>query len=355
MGKSRIKGILLLGLGMAVYLLTGSYGILCIAMAVLVILLAGACYTGFSGKKIEVQLQFPENGEKGIVTEGTFVVQNDSVFPLLYGIWYLNWENRLTGEKGEQQIALAVPGKKSEKRTLRMDAKYSGAYEFSIKRMEIRDAFSLFRKKRETNLEAEVIVLPEITRIETTALREEAYDMESFQYSDRQRGEDTGEVFQLRSYQPGDSMKQVHWKLSAKLDELTVKEASYPVYDAILVFMETGFEEKMPKADLLDRQMSRVLSAVKSLLDEQVTCELAFYDYQTEKVCRDKIESQEEFWQVAMFAIRAGRKAGEGSGLRHFLEQSRDHRYAHYIYVTASEEPKELDWLRREAKVTVLN
>ena len=59
------------------------------------------------------------------------------------------------------------------------------------------------------------------------------------------KGSDYSETFQLREYVPGDSIKQIHWKLSEKLDKLVVREASLPVQKSTLVFWdkyaENGF------------------------------------------------------------------------------------------------------------------
>lgn len=38
------------------------------------------------------------------------------------------------------------------------------------------------------------------------------------------------DYYELRQYQSGDSLKNIHWKLSSKYDDLIVREPSLPVY-----------------------------------------------------------------------------------------------------------------------------
>lgn len=42
------------------------------------------------------------------------------------------------------------------------------------------------------------------------------------------RGSDLTEPFRLREYAPGDSLRQIHWKLSSKLDRLVIREPGMP-------------------------------------------------------------------------------------------------------------------------------
>lgn len=54
-------------------------------------------------------------------------------------------------------------------------------------------------------------------------------------------------MYQLREYRPGDDIRQIHWKLSSKLDELILKEASQPESRSLLVFWDkrTGTPQQM--------------------------------------------------------------------------------------------------------------
>lgn len=52
------------------------------------------------------------------------------------------------------------------------------------------------------------------------------------------RGSDLTEPFRLREYAPGDSLRQIHWKLSSKLDRLVIREPGMPAARTLLVFWD---------------------------------------------------------------------------------------------------------------------
>ena len=62
------------------------------------------------------------------------------------------------------------------------------------------------------------------------------------------------ENHELRLYRPGDSLNQIHWKLSAKTGSLTIREAMEPVQGLILLTMDLqGSHEEV------DRKFGRLL------------------------------------------------------------------------------------------------
>ena len=70
-----------------------------------------------------------------------------------------------------------------------------------------------------------------------------------------------GENHELRLYRPGDSLNQVHWKLTAKTGSLMIREAMEPMEGLILLTMNLrGTNEE------LDRKFGRLLWLGKRLL-----------------------------------------------------------------------------------------
>ena len=94
------------------------------------------------------------------------------------------------------------------------------------------------------NAEARLTILPNLFPMDADMTARPAYADDGA--SDR-RGEDRSEVYQLREYRPGDDIRQIHWKLSSKLDELILKEASQPESRSLLVFWDkrTGTPQQM--------------------------------------------------------------------------------------------------------------
>ncbi len=80
----------------------------------------------------------------------------------------------------------------------------------------------------------------------------ENMSLDSDEFSMVKAGFDPSETFAIREYRPGDRIRQVHWKLSEKFDELMVRDYGLPIQNTILLLLETGYEEgKQPRADCM--------------------------------------------------------------------------------------------------------
>ena len=74
--------------------------------------------------------------------------------------------------------------------------------------------------------------LPDIDPLTERTLRE---DFESNIYAQNRPGRDYSEVYEIRSYREGDPISSIHHKLSAKREELVVREGSYPVGSRLML------------------------------------------------------------------------------------------------------------------------
>ncbi|MDO4309054.1 MAG: DUF58 domain-containing protein [Eubacteriales bacterium] len=88
-------------------------------------------------------------------------------------------------------------------------------------------------------------------------------------------GSDTQEIFDTRFYQRGDTLRSIHWKLSAKEDDLLVKEFSMPRDLSVLVTADASMNggkaaDKEVTADLLDEFLELCVSVSACLLDHEI-------------------------------------------------------------------------------------
>ncbi|MBQ8238709.1 MAG: DUF58 domain-containing protein [Oscillospiraceae bacterium] len=77
------------------------------------------------------------------------------------------------------------------------------------------------------------------------------------------------ENHELRLYRPGDSLNQVHWKLSAKTGELILREPMEPSRGLVLITMDLS-----GTPDEMDRKFGRLLTVSRHLLDGDLRHEI---------------------------------------------------------------------------------
>ena len=80
-------------------------------------------------------------------------------------------------------------------------------------------------------------------------------------YDPGRRGTDRTETFQVRDYAPGDSLRQVHWKLSGKTGRLVVRDPARPVDHRLTVLV---LRQKAPPP-LADALMEAAASLCQAL------------------------------------------------------------------------------------------
>ena len=77
------------------------------------------------------------------------------------------------------------------------------------------------------------------------------------------------ELHEMRLYRPGDSLNQVHWKLTAKTGKLTVREPQEPNRGLVLLTLDI-----CGTASELDRKLGRLLWLGDYLLNESIAFEI---------------------------------------------------------------------------------
>ena len=71
------------------------------------------------------------------------------------------------------------------------------------------------------------------------------------------------ENHEMRLYRPGDSLQQIHWKLSAKTGKLILREPMEPVYRRLLLTLDLN-----GSAEELNRKLGRLLWLAELLLEK---------------------------------------------------------------------------------------
>ena len=99
---------------------------------------------------------------------------------------------------------------------------------------------------------------------------------EDSRLSSVRRGGDFTETQAVRPYHPGDPVRQIHWKLSAKMGQTMLREAGAPLTGDVLLALAV-FPDEIPDPDALEASLCGLLSASQSLLAQGVAHHVAFW------------------------------------------------------------------------------
>lgn len=177
----------------------------------------------------------------------------------------------------------------------------AGSYEIRLKKVRIYDMTGLFCLdwRRAVRGERTVLaVLPKIylTEIQLSeSVRNFAGDAEV--YDSLRSGGDASEPLKLRPFQNGDQQRSIHWKLSAKADELLVRENSRPRGCPVAVLVETGggFQEE---------RIQCAASLSFCLMDAGCPHYVAWYSAYWQDVVRLRVDDEESFYEALLYLLR---------------------------------------------------
>lgn len=169
-----------------------------------------------------------------------------------------------------------------------------GNYEFELVRIKLYDFSRLFYVTKRVKKYANVEVMPQIDEIPVRITdRVRNFFGDSDIYDDIRPGYDPSELFDVREFQNGDRLQSVHWKLSARTDELMVKENSLPKACAVAIVADLRGIKKGRQADAF---MKLLVSLSFSLMDQKCPHYVAWYDTAINDIVRARVDDEEGFY-----------------------------------------------------------
>lgn len=263
---NRIMGVccLLLWAGIILFL-SGTAGKIAGAALVLMLIIA-VIYDCNLPSDVSVQLIIPAYAEKEEKLTGNILIQNTSRFPVLSGRIFLCVKKSITGEAEEFSMEMKAPARKDGKVIFRIDSDYMGFLDIVVQKVEVYSFFGCMKKMIHSKLIKEVMILPKTSElhfpVHNSGIACSFFD----EAEGGRKGNGPGEYFGIRPYIDGDSMKQIHWKLTGKTDEYMVKEVEVPMMRMPLIFLETRVEKQ--DAGMIDGLLEAFFSISQHMAEE---------------------------------------------------------------------------------------
>lgn len=185
---------------------------------------------------------------------------------------------------------------------------HCGLIQIQIEEIRVYDYIGLFSARlRGPFMERYVSVLPNVYPLKTAVELQQSAGREGWQEDVAAKpGSDTQEIFDTRFYQRGDTLHNIHWKLSAKADDLLVKEFSMPLDTAFYLVADCAYAaDKDAKersnyvtSDQMDHFLEMTAAIAGHFAAQNEPCELIWYMAEQEKVESCRIEREEDLYQA---------------------------------------------------------
>ncbi|MBR4080034.1 MAG: DUF58 domain-containing protein [Christensenellaceae bacterium] len=210
-------------------------------------------------KHLRIFIKLPATTAKNSAVMGKVEFRNDSLLPIVRLFCVITMLNDLTGEQEELLIQASVGAKRKKEHMFLLQGAYCGRLYIPVKSVYIMDYFGMIPLRVQAKSAVRITILPEIFPAE---IGERLFSAESEESSAERKGDDRTEIFQLREYQPGDDVRQIHWKLSSKLDELILKEPGMPQSRSRLVFWDKRVHGTPSEMNALADSVASVCNAL---------------------------------------------------------------------------------------------
>ncbi|MCL1878629.1 MAG: DUF58 domain-containing protein, partial [Defluviitaleaceae bacterium] len=210
--------------------------ILFFSAAVLVILpIASYVVTFLSLRGVEIIHTQPEAVVKNESACVSAIIYNRSPLPFSNVEVLLNVdENAITVQKNP---AFFLGSFRRHKIEIPFEVEFRGFYSLGLRSVRVFDVTGLFRLSRQIGGVQEITVLPHVAEITNISLASNLMTRASSRFDIRD--EDYSTISDVRQYLPTDSIKRVHWKLTAKRNEWLVKIFQSNALNIVSVILDT--------------------------------------------------------------------------------------------------------------------
>lgn len=177
--------------------------------------------------------------------------------------------------------------------SVKLDTEHCGTYVIDSLKVRIYDMFGLIPIPKKISLKGEVPVLP-IQRMPSVAVESNGFRAKLLAKS----SSPFSELYDVREYVPGDPIKNVHWKMSAKKDDILVREPQEETHGRARVVMPL-----VGTRDKVDQNLGEVLFTIRYFLLREIPVNIKVVS-RTRRPEEFEIRSKQEMDRTMLHILR---------------------------------------------------
>lgn len=339
--RENLKKILLVSVIFAVlllvYILRAGYipaFILTIAAAYLIVF---AVVTNVQKKNVKIDIRIKSGSDKDKTFKLHIGITNRSWLPCAFGEVHIGLENILLDETLKLKENINVGSRKNKILEVPIREKLCGAIEIRVEKTVFADPMGIFKRERKECSKATAYIWPNEREAGLNLDEIWSYNMESFKYSESQKGNDSSETFGINAYKPGDSIKAIHWKLSGKTGEIQVRELGYPVDSKVMILVDKKDLNHLSKKEKNDLT-AIALSVSRQLTEMDIDHQVGWYNSSKDEYEHFRIKSQQDIAECIQKLLKSPFYQEGESGPMKFIEADIEKKFSKILFISNSDE-----------------
>lgn len=277
---------------------------LLIAAGMIVLLLYALISVHIVKRYVSLSMEVPaDHMPKDTIFNVKIKLKNTCILPLVGCRVRLLTGNVFMGETVENDLVMPIRAYAEIETEYPLRSLYAGNIEITAEKLILQDLLSFHTVSKQISVTQNVFIIPRGGSEDEFSLNAFEQGMNEVEES-KLKGSDFSDVSQVREYIPGDAMKNIHWKLSAKRDNLMVKERLQMSSRKLLVVLKL---EKISEADV-DRIVETLYSFGNFMIQNRVPVTICWWSEKFNEIREEDAQSAEEWLQVMLhiFYTRAG-------------------------------------------------
>ncbi len=281
-----------------------------------------------------------QSAPKGSSVPVNIIIDNDSRLPVPNCDIIVRYRTEHGGRADVFRIHTPIFPNNTQVLTVRLSYRHYGTLSVELAKIRIFDMLRVIRFRIRVKGDrsiSRVTVFPDHIPIENRINDYSELGLESEAYSKSKKGDDPSEIFDVRCYNEGDKISRIHWKLSAKQDEMMVKDYSLPITNGVLITAD--FSQLPSGSDGLDKADALIdaAAAVSLHLSEHETAHTLLWCSDNPDGYRTgKADSFESYTMTVRELVNDGTKSYAGSPADVIAGLSTGSaKYAHIIFLTS--------------------
>ena len=204
---------------------------------------------------------------------------NPTYYPFLKCIINFTIDNLFYKTEKDTVLNINCMSKKKDRVNISIRTSKNGMVSFEGKSIQITGFMGMVSVREALNFNVQVAVLPE--KKSNVPVRELPYSEGYDEYTEPDmKGALSSDIKEIREYRPGDRLARIHWKISAKMDDLAVKEMERTSVMSLVIVPElvkSVIDDTVSMLDAICRVLAERGERFEVCLYNKTDCSFEYY------------------------------------------------------------------------------